>query len=60
MWFYADRDGGFQRHLIVAKLNDPDDAATRHLNLDRSLVRDGHACSQSGHNLCDAMFPGDA
>ena len=34
MWFYTDEDGETRDHLIVAKLDDPDGVATRHLDLD--------------------------
>lgn len=33
MWFYSDHDGESREHLIVAKLDDPNGAATRHFGL---------------------------
>ena len=31
LWSYADYDGELRQHLLVAKLDDPDGAATTHL-----------------------------
>lgn len=46
LWFYADYDGKHRQHLLVAKLDDPDDAATVHLlDLDLRTVRDYQAYS---------------
>jgi len=44
LWFYAGYGSRLLQHLVVAKLDDPDGAATIHLlDLDLSAVRDDHA-----------------
>ena len=44
-WSYMSYDDDLRGHLIVAKLDDPDGAATRYLDLDRHMVGDDHSCS---------------
>ena len=58
MWFYKDHDGESREHLIVAKLDDPDGAATRHLDLDWDAVGDDHTL-EGGCGLHDSTIPGD-
>ena len=57
MWFYVDYDGEERQHLLVAKLDDPDDAATVHLlDLDLRTVRDDQAYSWKDCDLFIARF----
>jgi hypothetical protein len=59
MWFYSDDDSRLQERLVVAKLSDPDGAATRYLDVDWGLVGNYHACPPSRYDLCDVIFPAD-
>ena len=52
MWIYTDLDGEARECLVVAKLDDPDNIATRHLDLDWGEVGDDHT------HLEGVMIPG--
>lgn len=57
MWFYADQNGEYRKHLIVAKLDDPDSAATGRFDVNWGVVGDHPASSRSSRDLYDTVFP---